>query len=110
MENVRGPEMTAQEGLVVEPTFSAPTAEMLNSPAWWQARSSDELQAIVHRGIQAGDAFVAAAKEMERRAAEQRRREDEEQNALVIHEKHLKWVLPALALVCAGVLLFFLLA
>ena len=101
--------MTAQEGLVVEPTFGAPTAEMLNSPAWWQARSSDELQAIVHRGIQAGDAFVAAAKEMERRAAEQRRIEDEEQDALVIHEKHLKWVLPGLALVCAAVLLFFLL-
>jgi len=101
--------MTVQEGLVVEPTLSAPTAEMLNSPAWWQARSSDELQAMVHRGIQAGDAFVAAAKEMERRAAEQRRIEDEEENALVIHEKHLKWVLPAIALICAGVLLFFLL-
>jgi hypothetical protein len=46
---------------------------------------------------------------MERRAAEQRRIEDEEENALVIHEKHLKWVLPAIALICAGVLLFFLL-
>ena len=48
----------------------APAIEGPFSPDWWQSRSSDELQAIVHRGVQGGEVFFAAAAEMERRARE----------------------------------------
>ena len=40
------------------------------SPAWWQDQPSDELRAILHRGVQGGEAFFAAAAELERRAKE----------------------------------------
>jgi hypothetical protein len=61
--------MTVQEGLV-DTGAGATVAETPDSPAWWQRRSTDELQAIIHRGIQGGEIFLAAATEMERRARE----------------------------------------
>ncbi len=62
--------MTVQEGLV-DPGADVPVLETPNSPGWWQSRSTDELQAIIQRGIQGGETFLAAATEMERRAREQ---------------------------------------
>ena len=49
---------------------AAPAIEEPFSAAWWQNRSSDELRAIVHRGVQGGETFFAAATELERRARE----------------------------------------
>ena len=60
--------MTVQEGLTQ--TAGAPAAETPGSPDWWQGRSSDELRAIVHRGVHGGELFFGAAAEMERRARE----------------------------------------
>jgi hypothetical protein len=58
--------MAMQDELACADT--ALTADGPASPAWWRSRSSDELNAIFHRGIQGGDMFIAAAREMERRA------------------------------------------
>jgi hypothetical protein len=58
-------------------------ADEPGSPAWWRTRSSDELNAIFHRGIQAGDLFIAAATEMERRAREAEAARDAEQAVTV---------------------------
>jgi hypothetical protein len=63
----REPAMTVQEGLA-DTGADAPALETPNSPDWWQSRSTDELQAIIQRGIQGGETFLAAATEMERRA------------------------------------------
>jgi len=49
---------------------AAPAIEEPFSPAWWQNRSSDELRAIVQRGVRGGETFFAAAAELERRARE----------------------------------------
>jgi hypothetical protein len=59
--------MTAQDDLAY-PAAGAPAMTSLESPNWWESRSSGELQAIVHRGVQGGEMFFAAVGEMERRA------------------------------------------
>ena len=40
------------------------------SPSWWEGRSSDELRLVIDRGLQGGDLFDAAIREMQRRDAQ----------------------------------------
>jgi hypothetical protein len=71
------------------------------SPDWWQGRSSDELQAIVHRGVQGGEIFFAAAAEMERRAREANAASDVQQVQAVKTSRRLGWELKALFVLLA---------
>ena len=57
----------AMQDELAHPATNAPAIEPTGSQAWWQSRSSDELQAIIHRGVQGGEIFFPAATEMERR-------------------------------------------
>jgi len=61
--------MTVREGLA-DTGAEGPVLETPSSADWWHSRSTDELQAIIQRGIQGGETFLAAATEMERRARE----------------------------------------
>lgn len=99
--------MTVQEGLT-QPAGAA-AVETPGSPAWWQGRSSDELQAIVHRGVQAGEMFFAAAAEMERRAREIEAARDAEQVVVVKTSRRLGWELKLLfAVIALGALILLL--
>lgn len=79
----------------------APTIDSPGSPEWWHSRSGDELQAIVQRGIQAGDLFIAAASEMERRAKETEAVRDAQQVQEIRTTRRLRWEV-WLLLVLAG--------
>lgn len=68
----------------------------------WQDRSSDELQAIVRRGAQAGDLFFAASCEMERRAREAEAARDAERVVEVRAVKRLRWEVYVLLAVMAA--------
>jgi hypothetical protein len=59
--------MIVQEKLA-DASAAAPAGGASETLTSWQSRSCDELRAIASRGIQAGDLFVAAVKELERRA------------------------------------------
>ncbi len=86
----------------------APILERPNSPDWWQSRSSDELRAIVQRGVQGGELFFAAAAEMERRARQTEAARDAQQEEAVKTSRRLGWELKllfAVGLVAALILL-----
>jgi hypothetical protein len=89
------PAMTMQDKLA-HAAAGAPQVDRPFSPEWWQSRSSDELQAIVHRGIKGGDAFFAAAAEMERRAKEANAATDVQQVAAIKTSRRLGWELKLL--------------
>ena len=66
----------AQDSVLDNDVAHAGAVVQRSNALGWESRSSDELMEIVRRGLQGGDTFDAAQREMERRAAENLRRED----------------------------------
>ena len=99
--------MTVQEGLTQ--SAGGPAVETQGSSDWWQGRSSDELQAIVQRGVQGGDIFFRAAAEMERRAREIEAGRDAQYVEKVKTSRRIGWELKLLfaVLAAAGLMLLF---
>ena len=72
----------------------------------WEDRTADELQAIVRRGVQAGDMFFGASAEMERRSKETEAARDAQHVEDVRTFRRLRWeVWALLALAIATVVL-----
>jgi hypothetical protein len=99
--------MPAQDDLA-NPAAGASAMTGSESPSWWESRSSGELQAIVHRGVQGGDMFFAAVGEMERRArnADSARSAQEKQasEAAELRRRKISLTLLAVALTALAVM------
>ena len=83
-----------------------PPQPVTYSPSWWEGRSSDELRLVIDRGLQGGDLFDAAIREMQRRDAQA----PVDEHAAVVGEialrkkrARLAWIFAAVAIVLAGV-------
>jgi hypothetical protein len=62
-------------GEIVEPGDAGqPTGPMQSGQSFWKDQTAEQLREILDRGLAAGDAFIAAAAEIERRASETARR------------------------------------
>jgi hypothetical protein len=99
--------------MTVQEELTHPASQLVVGPAvstdWWQGRSADELQAIVHLGAKAGDPFFAAVAEMERRARDTEAARDAQQVEAVQTSRRLGWELKVFFVVATVAVLILLL-
>jgi hypothetical protein len=66
--------MTMDETVKAGEDLDADLSAQTRAPSFWESCTADQLREILGRGLAAGDAFAAAAAEIERRASETARR------------------------------------
>jgi hypothetical protein len=93
--------MNIEEAIGSPANDTVANADVPFSPGWWHNRSTEELRAIMNRGIGMGAAFDGATAEAERRARELAQADDQAADREALRKKRLRRIiLEGLLLAC----------
>ena len=96
--------MTATE-FAASPQSATLDLTVQEAASGWESRSSDELRKAIAGGLQGGDAFYGAARELERRAAAMTEVAERDADAeRAAQRKRLQLVVAGLAILVAALL------
>jgi hypothetical protein len=78
--------MALEDTLAYADHASPDAAQAAYSGEWWETRSSEELRSIIRGGLEGGDMFDSAVREMERRSRDMSRRAHDAATAEAQHK------------------------